>query len=176
MKIYTKTGDTGETSLVGGTRVSKSDAQIEAYGTVDELNSSLGVVASYDVHYTDFIKSIQHKLFNIGSVLAAEEDLEFALPDIDLADITILEKEIDRLNKSLPRLKNFILPGGSVLSAHTHVSRCICRRAERRVVKLNDSKYGIHVKYLNRLSDYLFILSREFLRIEGKEEIIWQKD
>jgi cob(I)alamin adenosyltransferase len=176
MKIYTKTGDTGETSLVGGTRVSKSDAQIEAYGTVDELNSSLGVVASYDVHHTDFIKAIQHKLFNLGSVLAAEEDLEFALPDIELVDIIILEKEIDRLNKSLPRLKDFILPGGSILSAHTHVSRCICRRAERRVVKLNDTKYGIHIKYLNRLSDYLFILSREFLRIEGKEEVIWQKD
>jgi cob(I)alamin adenosyltransferase len=157
---------------VGGTRVSKSDAQIEAYGTVDELNSSLGVVVSYDVHHTDFIKAIQHKLFNLGSVLAAEEDLEFALPDIELMDITILEKEIDRLNKSLPRLKNFILPGGSILSAHTHVSRCICRRA----VKLNDSKYGVHIKYLNRLSDYLFILSREFLRIEGKEEVIWQKD
>ena len=176
MKIYTKTGDTGETSLVGGTRVSKSDAKIEAYGTVDELNSSLGVIASLDVHYSDFIKSIQHKLFNIGSVLAAEEDLSFELPDIALSDISLLEQEIDRLNKSLPKLKNFILPGGSVLSAHTHVSRCICRRAERRVVILGDAKYGMHIKYLNRLSDYLFILSREFLRIEGKEEVIWQKD
>ncbi|HAY88617.1 MAG TPA: cob(I)yrinic acid a,c-diamide adenosyltransferase [Bacteroidetes bacterium] len=176
MKIYTKTGDTGETSLVGGTRVSKSDAKIEAYGTVDELNSSLGVIASLDVHYSDFIKSIQHKLFNIGSVLAAEEDLSFELPDIALSDISLLEQEIDRLNKSLPKLKNFILPGGSVLSAHTHVSRCICRRAERRVVILGDAKYGTHIKYLNRLSDYLFILSREFLRIEGKEEVIWRKD
>lgn len=176
MKIYTKTGDTGETSLVGGTRVSKADAKIEAYGTVDELNSSLGVIASLDVHYSDFIKSIQHKLFNIGSVLAAEENLSFELPDIALSDITLLEQEIDRLNKSLPKLKNFILPGGSVLSAHTHVSRCICRRAERRVVILGDAKYGMHIKYLNRLSDYLFILSREFLRIEGKEEVIWQKD
>jgi cob(I)alamin adenosyltransferase len=176
MKIYTKTGDTGETSLVGGTRVSKSNAQIEAYGTVDELNSSLGVIASLDSHYTDFIKSIQHKLFNIGSVLAAEGDLEFELPDIELADITVLENEIDRLNTSLPRLKNFILPGGSILSAHTHVSRCICRRAERRVVILGDTKYNTHIKYLNRLSDYLFILSREFLRLEGKEEVLWQKD
>ena len=176
MKIYTKTGDTGETSLVGGTRVSKSDAKIEAYGTVDELNSSLGVIASLDVHYSDFIKSIQHKLFNIGSVLAAEEDLSFELPDIALSDISLLEQEIDRLNKSLPKLKNFILPGGSVLSAHTHVSRCICRRAERRGVILGDAKYGTHIKYLNRLSDYLFILSREFLRIEGKEEVIWRKD
>ena len=176
MEIYTKTGDTGETSLVGGTRVSKSDAKIEAYGTVDELNSSLGVIASLDVHYSDFIKSIQHKLFNIGSVLAAEEDLSFELPDIALSDISLLEQEIDRLNKSLPKLKNFILPGGSVLSAHTHVSRCICRRAERRVVILGDAKYGTHIKYLNRLSDYLFILSREFLRIEGKEEVIWRKD
>lgn len=176
MKIYTKTGDKGQTSLVGGTRVSKASAKIEAYGTVDELNSSLGIIAAYNEHYADFIKSIQHKLFNIGSTLAAEEDLEFELPTIDLDDITTLEKEIDRLSKILPKLKNFILPGGSVLSAHTHVARCICRRAERRVVELDDQAYILHVQYLNRLSDYLFILSREYLRIEEKEEVIWKKD
>jgi cob(I)alamin adenosyltransferase len=176
MKIYTKTGDTGQTSLVGGTRVSKSDAKIEAYGTVDELNSSIGIIASLDSNYIDFLKTIQHKLFNIGSVLAAEENLEFELPDIDQEDILVLEKEIDRLNKGLPRLKNFILPGGSLLSAHTHMSRCICRRAERRVVVLKDERYPKHIKYLNRLSDYLFILSREYLRVEGKEEVIWDKD
>lgn len=173
MKIYTKTGDKGQTSLVGGRRVSKANVKIEAYGTVDELNSSLGIIAASSKEYSDFIKSIQHKLFNIGSTLAAEEDLDFELPSIEQEDITVLEKEIDRLTKLLPRLKNFILPGGSVLSAHTHVSRCICRRAERRVVELADQDYTIHIQYLNRLSDYLFILSREFLRIEGKEEVIW---
>jgi cob(I)alamin adenosyltransferase len=176
MKIYTKTGDKGETSLVGGTRVSKANQKIEAYGTVDELNSALGVLAASSEDYREFIKNIQHKLFNLGSLLAAESDLEFSLPDVDQEDIVVMEQEIDRISKILPRLKNFILPGGSVLSAHTHMARCICRRAERRVVALEESTYDILVQYLNRLSDYLFILSREFLRIEGKEEVIWQQD
>lgn len=176
MKIYTKTGDKGQTSLVGGTRVSKANIKIEAYGTVDELNSSLGIIAASHELYADFIKSIQHKLFNIGSTLAAEEDIEFELPMINAKDIVVLEKEIDRLTKLLPGLKNFILPGGSVLSANTHMARCICRRAERRVVELEDQDYIMHIQYLNRLSDYLFILSREFLRLEEKEEIIWKQD
>jgi len=176
MKIYTKGGDKGETSLVGGTRVSKADQKIEAYGTVDELNSALGVLAASSSEFSEFIKAIQHKLFNLGSLLAAENDLEFKLPDVGQDDIEVLEKEIDRIDKILPRLKNFILPGGSVLSAHTHLARCICRRAERRVVALQESQYAILVQYLNRLSDYLFILSREFLRLEGKEEVIWQQD
>ncbi len=175
MKIYTKTGDKGQTSLVGGTRVSKDNAQIEAYGTVDELNSAIGLVAGEDTVYTDFLQDIQHKLFNIGSVLASEGDLDFELPTISEEDITILEKEIDRLNEGLPRLKNFILPGGSVLSAHTHLARCICRRAERRVVTLENDEYLIHLRYLNRLSDYLFVLSREYIRLAGKQDVIWQK-
>lgn len=175
MKIYTKTGDKGQTSLVGGTRVSKSDVKIEAYGTVDELNSSLGVIAASSQEYASFIKGIQHKLFNMGSTLAAEVNLDFELPSIEQEHINLLEDEIDRLTASLPKLTNFILPGGSVLSAQAHVSRCICRRAERRVVELGDKDYTIHIQYLNRLSDYLFILSREFLRLEGKEEIIWSK-
>ncbi len=176
MKIYTKTGDSGQTSLVGGTRVSKANIKIEAYGTVDELNSSLGVIAASHGLYADFIKSIQHKLFNIGSTLAAEENIEFELPSIDSEDIIVLENEIDRLTKQLPRLKNFILPGGSILSANAHISRCICRRAERRVVELEDKDYVFHIQYLNRLSDYLFILSREFLRSEEKEEVLWNQD
>lgn len=175
MKIYTKTGDTGQTSLVGGTRVSKDNAQIEAYGTIDELNSAIGIVASYNEVYSNFLQEIQHKLFNIGSILAAEDDLEFELPSIEEGDITILEKEIDRLNDGLPRLKNFILPGGNVISAYTHLARCICRRAERRVVTLENEEYLIHLRYLNRLSDYLFLLSREYLRLDSKQEVIWQK-
>ncbi|MFT6004017.1 MAG: cob(I)alamin adenosyltransferase, partial [Bacteroidia bacterium] len=103
-------------------------------------------------------------------------DLSFELPSIDLSDIELLEKEIDRLDKGLPRLKNFILPGGSIISAHTHLARCICRRAERRIVGLEEDKYALILQYLNRLSDYLFVLSREYLRLEGKAEIIWKKD
>lgn len=175
MKIYTKTGDKGQTSLVGGTRVSKDNAQIEAYGTVDELNSAIGIVAGEDTVYVDFLQDIQHKLFNIGSVLASEGNLDFELPTVSEEDILLIEKEIDRLNEGLPRLKNFILPGGSVLSAHTHLARCICRRAERRVVTLENEEYLIHIRFLNRLSDYLFVLSREYLRLDGKQEVIWQK-
>ena len=175
MKIYTKTGDKGQTSLVGGTRVSKDNAQIEAYGTVDELNSAIGIVAGEDTVYVDFLQDIQHKLFNIGSVLASEGNLDFELPTVSEEDILLIEKEIDRLNEGLPRLKNFILPGGNVLSAHTHLARCICRRAERRVVTLENDEYLIHIRFLNRLSDYLFVLSSEYLRLDGKQEVIWQK-
>jgi len=176
MKIYTKGGDKGQTSLVGGTRVSKAHDKIEAYGTVDELNSAIGIIASSNQKYAEFLNTIQHKLFNAGSILASENDLSFELPSIDLSDIELLEKEIDRLEKGLPRLKNFILPGGSIISAHTHLARCICRRAERRIVALEEDKYALILQYLNRLSDYLFVLSREYLRLEGKVEIIWQKD
>ena len=175
MKIYTKTGDKGQTSLVGGTRVSKDNAQIEAYGTVDELNSAIGIVAGEDTVYVDFLQDIQHKLFNIGSVLASEGNLDFELPTVSEEDILLIEKEIDRLNEGLPRLKNFILPGGNVLSAHTHLARCICRRAERRVVTLENDEYLIHIRFLNRLSNYLFVLSREYLRLDVKQEVIWQK-
>jgi cob(I)alamin adenosyltransferase len=175
VKIYTKTGDKGQTSLVGGTRVSKDNAQIEAYGTVDELNSAIGIVAGEDTVYVDFLQDIQHKLFNIGSVLASEGNLDFELPTVSEEDILLIEKEIDRLNEGLPRLKNFILPGGNMLSAHTHLARCICRRAERRVVTLENDEYLIHIRFLNRLSDYLFVLSREYLRLDGKQEVIWQK-
>ena len=175
MKIYTKTGDKGETSLLGGTRVSKAHQKLEAYGTVDELNSSLGIIAASNAKYAERIQHIQHLLFNIGSLLAVEREVSFELPSIDVEDITWLEKEMDTMNEHLPALKNFILPGGSVLSAQTHLSRCICRRAERRVVALNDSEYTLVVQYLNRLSDYLFVLSREFLQLESISEVIWQK-
>ncbi len=175
MKIYTKTGDKGETSLLGGTRVSKAHAKLEAYGTVDELNSSLGIVAAGNTLHQQKVLHIQHLLFNIGSLLAVEREVSFELPSITDDDITWLEKEMDAMNEHLPALKNFILPGGSTLSAHAHLSRCICRRAERRVVALNDEKYNLVVQYLNRLSDYLFVLSRDILHQEGINEVIWQK-
>ena len=176
MKIYTKTGDKGETSLLGGTRVSKAHQKLEAYGTVDELNSTIGLIAAMNPVHQNFLLNIQHKLFNIGSELAAEKDLSFPLPELTEDEINVLEKEIDRLNEKLPKLKNFILPGGSVISAHTQIARCVCRRAERNVVGLNESKYTTIIGYLNRLSDYLFVLSRDFLRLEGVEEIKWEKE
>ena len=114
MKIYTKTGDKGQTSLLGGTRVNKDHQKLEAYGTIDELNSSIGIIAASQTEHSDFLIAIQHKLFNIGSILAAEKELTFPLPNITDDDIQLLEKEIDRLNERLPELKNFILPGGSV--------------------------------------------------------------
>ena len=176
MKIYTKTGDKGETSLLGGTRVSKAHQKLEAYGTVDELNSTIGLIAAMNPVHQNFLLNIQHKLFNIGSELAAEKDLSFPLPELTEEEINVLEKEIDCLNEKLPKLKNFILPGGSVISAHTQIARCVCRRAERNVVGLNESKYTTIIGYLNRLSDYLFVLSRDFLRLEGVEEIKWEKE
>lgn len=176
MKIYTKTGDKGETSLLGGTRVSKAHQKLEAYGTVDELNSTIGLIAAMNPVHQNFLLNIQHKLFNIGSELAAEKDLSFPLPELTEEEINVLEKEIDRLNEKLPKLKNFILPGGSVMSAHTQIARCVCRRAERNVVGLNESKYTTIIGYLNRLSDYLFVLSRDFLRLEGVKEIKWEKE
>ncbi len=177
MKIYTKGGDKGNTSLVGGTRVSKADAKIEAYGTVDELNSTIGVFAgALNGVYEEFLQDIQHKLFNIGSLLAAEEDLSFELPSVSDLDIEEIEKEIDKLNEKLPKLKAFILPGGSVVSAQVHISRSVCRRAERRVVALSDERYSVILRFLNRLSDYLFVLSREYLRLENRLEVQWKKD
>ena len=176
MKIYTKTGDKGETSLLGGTRVSKAHQKLEAYGTVDELNSTIGLIAAMNPVHQNFLLNVQHKLFNIGSELAAEKNLSFPLPELTEEEINVLEKEIDRLNEKLPKLKNFILPGGSVISAHTQIARCVCRRAERNVVGLNESKYTTIIGYLNRLSDYLFVLSRDFLRLEGVEEIKWEKE
>lgn len=174
MKIYTKTGDKGETSLLGGTRVRKSHEKIEAYGTVDELNAAIGVLAASAPSHTAFLRAIQHNLFNVGSLLATERKLNFNLPELKESDILELENEIDRLNDQLPPLNNFILPGGSLQSAYAHMARTICRRAERRVVDLSEN-HSLIVQYLNRLSDYLFVLSRALLKQEGLEEIIWEK-
>lgn len=175
MKIYTKTGDKGETSLLGGTRVSKAHQKIEAYGTVDELNSSIGLLRTSAEAHDAFLLNIQHTLFNIGSLLATERKVNINLPEVNVSDIESLEKEIDRLNENLEPLRSFVLPGGSQASAYAHMSRCICRRAERRVVPL-EGEYTFLIKYLNRLSDYLFVLSRALLHDAGLEEIKWQKD
>jgi cob(I)alamin adenosyltransferase len=175
MKIYTKSGDKGTTSLLGGTRVTKDHQKLEAYGTVDELNSIIGVLIASQNTFDEFLTNIQHHLFNIGSLLAMEKEVNFELPSIEESDIVALEKEIDKLNEDLPTLKNFILPGGNLSSANAQFARTVCRRAERRVVALADDNYNILVRYLNRLSDYLFVLGRALLHLDGKKEVIWEK-
>jgi cob(I)alamin adenosyltransferase len=166
MKIYTKTGDKGFTSLIGGTRVAKYHLRIESYGTVDELNSYVGLIRDQDiaVHDKDVLKQIQDRLFTIGSLLAADpERSKMVTPDLHMADVELLEKEMDSMNERLPELRHFILPGGNNTISFCHIARCICRRAERITVHLAeespvDEKVNI---YLNRLSDYLFTLARK---------------
>ena len=179
MKIYTKTGDKGKTSLLGGTRVSKSHERINAYGTIDELNSFLGLVSDLDPEKlrVKFIRNIQSRLFTIGSSLAAETDrAKDFKPDLEENDITELEIAIDGMNESLPQMKNFIIPGGNQLVSNTHIARTVCRRAERLIIKLSESEdiEEIITKYLNRLSDYLFVLARRQGYDLKVEEIPWR--
>jgi len=178
MKIYTKTGDQGETSLIGGTRVPKFHLRIECYGTVDELNSYIGLIQCQDIntHAQRILKEIQDRLFTIGSSLAADpEKSRMKIPDLHAADITLLEEEMDRMNDTLPELKHFILPGGNTVVSYCHIARCICRRAERLTVQLAaESDVDNHVTvYLNRLSDYLFVLARKLGFDVNADENIW---
>lgn len=179
MKIYTKTGDKGLTSLIGGTRVPKSSLRIECYGTVDELNSHIGLVRDQEVNAgrRPLLKEIQDRLFTIGSALAADpEKSKMKLPDLHEADVTLLEDEMDRLNLDLPELRAFILPGGHPAVSHAHVARCVCRRAERLVIHLSEDSFvaDLVAVYLNRLSDFLFVLSRAMAHELGVEEVTWQ--
>jgi cob(I)alamin adenosyltransferase len=179
MKIYTKTGDQGETSLLGGTRVLKSDRRIETYGTVDELNSFIGLIADLDPdkERTALLRNIQSRMFTIGSSLAAENDrAKDFKPDLEESDITQLETAIDEMNTVLPSMTNFIIPGGHQLISTTHVARTVCRRAERRVIELAASAdvEEIVVRYLNRLSDFLFVLARKQGFDMGIDEVPWK--
>ena len=167
LKIYTKTGDKGTTSLIGGTKVSKAHTRIETYGTVDELNSWIGLVNDQlkQKHSKKILNEIQDRLFTIGSSLACdpEKETKMKIPDLLETDIELLEKEIDRMNEKMPAMKSFILPGGHVAVSSTHVARCVCRRCERLCVNLQDQNMFVDplvIKYLNRLSDYLFVLAR----------------
>jgi cob(I)alamin adenosyltransferase len=180
-KIYTKTGDTGMTGLIGGTRIPKSHIRIEAYGTVDELNSWLGVIrdGSDNAHIQETLKEIQDRLFTLGSSLACdpEKDTKMHIPDLHVADIEKLEQEIDAMDRELPPLQNFILPGGQLNASHAHVARCVCRRAERICVHMKEEKQFIDeivIRYLNRLSDYLFILSRYIVHLHQGIESPWK--
>ncbi len=177
MKIYTKTGDDGTTGLYGGKRVNKDDIQIEAYGTVDELNSFLGLLISKvgDLNVMDELKPIQSALFDIGSHLASDPTKDLPLPKINESWIDALEQSIDRLHQDLPVLKTFILPGGNERIALAHVCRTVSRRAERRVVAFsnNGSVDPLIVRYLNRLSDYFFSLARFLAFKDGIDEVKW---
>ena len=181
MKVYTRTGDKGETSLVGGQRVKKCCQRIESYGTADELNSFLGLLMTYakDSADHDSLTRIQRTLFVVGAYLATEPKEGGYMPDISqLSEQTdLLEREIDRISEALPQLRHFILPGGERAAAVAHVCRTVCRRAERRILALAQQ---IEIApellaYVNRLSDYLFVLSRKLNVDEKKEEIIWNK-
>ncbi|RZK48569.1 MAG: cob(I)yrinic acid a,c-diamide adenosyltransferase [Pedobacter sp.] len=178
MKIYTKTGDSGKTSLIGGTRVSKHHLRIEAYGTIDELNSYIGLITSQAISDQNkkFLKEIQDRLFTIGAALASDpEKSKMKIPDLLDADILQLETAIDEMNVGLPELKNFILPGGNIIVSFCHLARCVCRRAERLAVGLQEESFVDEkiLRYLNRLSDYLFVLSRHFNYAAGLPENTW---
>lgn len=180
MKIYTKKGDSGETGLLGGTRVPKYDLRIEAYGTVDELNSHIGLLSCMDAFEAriPMIRDVQNSLFTIGSHLANDpEKSAFQLPPFDASGTAAFEKDMDEMETSLPELKNFVIPGGHAANAQAHIARTVCRRAERRVVELaSQAEVDPNiVQYLNRLSDWLFVLARKASLDTGSEEVVWGK-
>jgi cob(I)alamin adenosyltransferase len=179
MKIYTKTGDEGTTSLFGGKRVSKADLRINSYGTVDELNSYIGLLRDQDVNHKrkDVLIEVQDRLFTIGSILATEPgNTKVKIPSLIESDIQFLEKEIDKMDSELPPMKSFVLPGGHPSVSFGHVARTVCRRAERLIIELNDQEKidSLVIKYMNRLSDYLFMLCRKMSLELRAEEIPWK--
>ena len=183
-KVYTKTGDQGMTRLIGGAKVSKSSARIDCYGTIDELNATIGMTISAlqgtagEELLVGKLLRIQNELFNVGTQLAAPEKEGSGMPDISSSHVEALELEIDACNESLPDLKSFVLPGGSSASACFHLARTVCRRAERAVVALadNDHVENRHIMYLNRLSDALFVFGRYSLVADKLPEQLWQPE
>lgn len=179
MKIYTKTGDSGKTSLIGGTRVDKSDLRIEGYGSVDELNSYIGLLRDQAVNENrrDLLKEIQDRLFTVGASLATDPAKagKKPIPDLMESDIELLETEMDKMDAQLPELRYFVLPGGHQAVSFAHLARTVCRRAERAVIRLSAAEAvdAMVVKYLNRLSDYLFVLSRKMAQELNTEEVKW---
>jgi cob(I)alamin adenosyltransferase len=185
MKVYTKTGDTGTTALFGGTRVSKHHIRIESYGTVDELNSHIGLIRDQemDSHYKEVLIEVQDRLFTVGAILATPPEKETLkngekrLQNLGIqeSDIEFLENEIDSMEESLPQMTHFVLPGGHTTVSYCHIARCVCRRAERLSVHLNDIEATdeLVIKYLNRLSDYLFVLARKLSFDLKAEEVQW---
>lgn len=179
MKVYTKTGDKGTTALLGGTRVSKAHLRLEAYGTVDELNSYIGLLRDQEVNSRrrDLLKQVQDRLFTVGAHLATAPDKNVRkVPDLRESDVELLELSIDEMEKDLPPLKYFILPGGHQAVSFCHIARTVCRRTERATVALNEQEAvaEILIRYLNRLSDYLFVLGRKMGQELGVEEVSWR--
>ncbi len=179
MKIYTKTGDQGTTALFGGKRVSKADLRIDTYGTVDELNSWIGLLRDQDVNTkrNHFLIEIQDRLFTIGSILATEPgNTKVKIPSLLLDDVQALEKAIDAMDAELPPMKSFILPGGNQSVSFCHITRTVCRRAERLVIALNNHEAvdGLVIQYLNRLSDYLFVLARKMALELNVQDTPWK--
>jgi cob(I)alamin adenosyltransferase len=179
MKIYTKTGDQGTTSLFTGRRVAKHHIRIESYGTIDELNSHLGLLRDQDMdgHSKKMLVLIQEKLFTVGSILATEPNKHnrLKIPRINNADIELLEKEMDQMNEELPEMTHFILPGGHTTVSYCHVARTVCRRAERMISYLHENEPVPEtlLSYINRLSDYLFVLARKLSHDLNAQEIKW---
>ncbi|MDC6367480.1 MULTISPECIES: cob(I)yrinic acid a,c-diamide adenosyltransferase [Flavobacteriaceae] len=179
MKIYTKTGDKGTTSLFTGARVPKHHVRIESYGTIDELNSFLGLLRDQEMngHYKKILATIQDKLFTVGAILATEPKKEnrLKIPKISMEDITVLENEIDAMNELLPEMTHFILPGGHTTVSYCHVARTICRRAERMISYLHENEPvpDTLLSYINRLSDYLFVLARKLSKDLKAQEVKW---
>lgn len=185
MKVYTKTGDTGTTALFGGTRVPKHHIRIESYGTVDELNSYIGLIRDQEIdsHYKTVLAEVQDRLFTVGAILATPPEKETLkngqprLQNLGLVetDIEFLEKEIDTMEESLSQMTHFVLPGGHTTVSYCHIARCVCRRAERLAVHLNDLEptNELVLTYLNRLSDYLFVLARKLSLDLKAEEVKW---
>lgn len=180
MKIYTKTGDTGQTGLIGGRRVSKADLRLDAYGTVDELNSWIGLVRDQPVNSErrELLKEVQDRLFTIGAELATDPQKapKQIMPAIVPADVTLLETSMDSMDEELPELRAFVLPGGHQSVSFCHVARTVCRRTERLVIALNGTSPvdPLIIQYLNRLSDYLFVLSRLMAQNLNIDEIEWK--
>lgn len=185
MKVYTKTGDKGTTALFGGTRVPKYNIRIESYGTVDELNSHIGLIRDQEINlrYKNTLIEIQDRLFTVGAILATPPEKEtlkngkprLTIPKISETDIELLENEIDAMESELPPMTHFVLPGGHTTVSYCHIARCVCRRAERLSVHLNDLEPTdpFVIKYLNRLSDYLFVLARKLSHDLQADEVKW---
>lgn len=178
MKIYTKKGDKGTTSLIGGSRVPKHHLRIESYGTIDELNSYIGLIRDHNIEQEDIevLLEIQDRLFTIGSHLASEPGKsKMKLPELFEEDISFLEKQIDKMDEILEEMRSFVLPGGHPVVSYSHIARCVCRRAERIVVHLSEESMVDEkiLTYLNRLSDYLFTLSRKLTKDLNAKEIAW---
>ncbi len=185
MKVYTKTGDKGTTALFGGTRVPKHHIRIESYGTVDELNSHIGLIRDQDINpdYKKILERVQDRLFTLGAILATDPEKavlkngkdRLNIPKISEADIELLENEIDGMEKELPPMTHFVLPGGHTTVSYCHIARCVCRRAERLSVHLNEIEPTdmMVLTYLNRLSDYLFVLARKLSHDLKADEVKW---